>query len=136
MILKCGLNYSFWLGSETACNLLNNPPEISLTKSATRKMYENITEIASEVPVEYRMFYSYHVSTVQFDPDLFNKSILHVGLCFPKACNDMDANSMAKTIFELNFVNNFIVGKLTYIGTKTLNIRKNFLNEPFIVILL
>lgn len=128
---------NFWLGGERACHLLNRPPKISLIKSANRKMYENMTEVASSVPVEYRMFYASHTSTAQFDADLFNKSVLHVGLCFPKSCNHSEAQMMAVNIFEKKSHNEFMyLGDVNYLGTKTLNIRKNFLNEPFVVMLL
>lgn len=99
-------------------------------------MFENMTEVASEIPVEYRMFYASHTSPMQFDPDLFNKSILHVGLCFPKACNELDIRDMAQEIFDDRFKNDLLFGKVEYLGSKTLNIRSNFLNEPFVVLLL
>jgi hypothetical protein len=127
---------SFWLGAERACFLLNHPPKINLVKSARRKMSENFTEIASEIPVEYRMFYAAHTSSVQFDADLFNKSILHIGLCFPKSCRQKEVDAMARTVIENKFHNNLLFGDLKYLSTKTLEIRKNFLSEPFVVLML
>jgi hypothetical protein len=127
---------NFWLGAERACFLLNEPPKINLIKSANRKMFENITQIAAKIPVEYRMFYSTHTSPIQFDADLFNKSILHVGLCFPKSCKQKEVDVMARTIFENKFRNDLLFGDLKYLATKTLDIRKNFLHEPFVVLLL
>lgn len=127
---------NFWLGVERACHLLNVPPKISLIKSANRKMHQNMTEIASKVPVEYRMFYASHISTMQFDADLFNKSVLHVGLCFPKACQDSDADAMAVKIFRQKFQDDIQFGSLEYLGSKTLVVRKNFLSEPLVMSLL
>ena len=127
---------NFWLGGERACHLLNNPPKINLIKSENRKMIENMTDVASEVPVEYRMFYASHNSKVQFDADLFNKSVLHIGLCFPKSCNQSEAQLMAEIIFEKKFNNELVYGKVNYLETKTLNIRKKFINEPFVLLLL
>lgn len=98
-------------------------------------MQDNMTAVASQVPVEYRMFYASHTSAVQFDADLFNKSVLHVGLCFPKSCRESEARLMAKNIFENKF-HDFILGDVKYLSTKTLDIRNNFLNEPFVVLLL
>lgn len=127
---------SFWLGGERACHLLNDPPTISLIKSAARNMYENVTKIASEIPVEYRMFYIRHTSPLQFDPDLFNKSILHLGLCFPKSCDDSQANYMATKVVKNRFQSDVRLGHVRYLGTKTLVIRDNFISEPFVVLLL
>lgn len=127
---------NFWLGGERACFNLNKPPKINLIKSANRKMFENMTQVASVIPVEYRVFYATHTSTVQFDADLFNKSILHVGLCFPKACSHEEADAMARTIFDEKFRNDLLFGNLRYFETKTLDIRRNFFHEPFVVALL
>jgi hypothetical protein len=127
---------NFWLGQERSCYLLNDPPEINLVKSENRKMFENMTNIVSEIPVEYRMFYASHSSTAQFDADLFSKSILHVGLCFPKACGQTEAHTMAELIFEEKFRDDFLLKNLKFLGTKTLEIRKNFFNEPFVIMLM
>lgn len=127
---------NFWLGAERACFLLNKPPKINLIKSANRKMFENSTQIAALIPVEYRMFYATQTSTVQFDADLFNKTILHVGLCFPKSCNQKEVDEMARIVFKNTFRNSLLLGDVKYYATKTLDIRKNFLHEPFVVLLL
>ena len=95
-----------------------------------------MTQIASVIPVEYRMFYASHTSSIQFDPDLFNKSVLHIGLCFPKACNQDEVNIMARTVIEEKLHHNLLFGDLKYLATKTLEVRKNFLNEPFVVMML
>lgn len=127
---------NFWLGVERACYLLNDPPVINLIKSENRKMFANMTAVSSEVPVEYRMFYASHTSNVQFDADLFNKSVLHVGICFPKSCTELEAQVMAENIFEKKYQNDLLYGNVHFIGTKTLDIRDKFLDEPFVVALL
>lgn len=127
---------NFWLGLERACFLLNNPPKIHLIRSSNRRMLENMTEVASAIPVEYRMFYATHKSTVQFDADLFNKSILHVGLCFPKSCNQDEVDVMARKVFENKIRNDLLFSDLKFLATKTLDIRKNFLHEPLVMLLL
>lgn len=99
-------------------------------------MLANLTDIASMVAVEYRMFYAGHTSTLQFDADLFDKSILHVGLCFPKSCNGSAAQEMAVSVFQKKYRNELVYGDMKYLATKTLNVRHNFLNEPFVVWLL
>lgn len=96
-------------------------------------MLANMTDVASMIPVEYRMFYASHTSTVQFDAALFNKSVLHIGLCFPKSCNGSAVQEMATKIFRRKYRNDFVYGDVNYLSTKTLSIRQNFLNEPFVV---
>lgn len=98
-------------------------------------MLENMTEIATQIPVEYRMFYARHGSKIQFDADLFNKSVLHVGLCFPKACGESEVQVMAKKIFEDKWQNH-LLGQLEYLGTKTLNIRNDLTDDTFVVLLM
>lgn len=127
---------NFWLGAERACFLLNDPPKITLVKSSKRKMFENMTQIASKIPVEYRMFYATQTSPVQFDADLFNKSILHIGLCFPKSCQEKEVDAMAREVIENKLSNNLLFGELRYLATKTLEVRKNFLSEPFVALML
>lgn len=99
-------------------------------------MFANVTAVSTEVPVEYRMFYASHTSTVQFDADLFNKSVLHVGICFPKSCSELEAQVMAENIFENKFKDDLLYGNVHFLGTKTLDIRDRFLNEPFVATLL
>ena len=95
-----------------------------------------MTQVASIIPVEYRMFYASHTSSVQFDADLFNKSVLHIGLCFPKACNQEEIHIMAKKVIENKFRHSLLFGDLKFLATKTLEVRKNFLNEPFVILML
>lgn len=127
---------SFWLGAHRACELLNNPPKIILGKSATRKMFQNMTDVASEVLVEYRMFYANHTSPIQFDADLFVKNILHIGLCFPKSCDDLEARVMAKSVFERKFNKALLFGNVTFLRTKRLEIREKFMDEPMVLLFL
>lgn len=127
---------NFWLGGERACYLLNNPPAIHMIRSAKRKMHENVTSIASKVPVEYRMFYASHQSTIQFDADLFNKSVLHIGLCLPQSCNQSESQTMAEHIFESHSFEHQMYGKVDFLSTKTLTIRSSFLSETFVTLLM
>ena len=133
-----GFNWgnNFWLGGERNCHLLNDPPKINLIKSEHRHMQENFTDIGSKIKVEYRIFYASHTSLYQFDADLFNKSILHVGLCFPASCSDDDSDSMAKILFENKFQHDIFLTNVKYVGTKILAMRKNLLGDPFVILLM
>ena len=64
---------NFWVGSFQGCKLLNDPRKIHLALNDHRKNHENLTEEHSPMPVQYRMFYVNHDSTLQLDIDLFNK---------------------------------------------------------------
>lgn len=99
-------------------------------------MLPNMTEVASRVSVQYRMFYASHTSPIQFDADLFVKNILHVGLCFPTSCDDLEARLMGKSVFERKFNNKLLFGNVTFLRTKRLQIRENFMNEPMVLLLL
>ena len=128
---------NFWLGSMRACNQLNNPPKIHLVKSDKRRGPNNLTQIGSKIPLDYRLFYLKHESLTQFDAELFNKSILHVGICLPKSCHDFDSLKMADSVFKSDEFNNSIVyGKVSLISTKLLKLRKNYLNETFVMLTL
>lgn len=64
---------NFWMGSYHGCLFLNEPPKIYLALNDHIKNYKNLTDIQSPMPVQYRMFYVNHDSTLQLDIDLFNK---------------------------------------------------------------
>ncbi|CAO1315794.1 unnamed protein product [Diamesa hyperborea] len=126
---------NFWLGSLRACNLLNNPPKIYLAASKVRNGWANLTEIGSKIPLDYRMFYVKHASNIQFDPATRDKSILHIGLCLPKSCNNHESFQMAQTIFHSsNFDESLQLGNILLLSTKTLHIRDNFWSENFVII--
>ena len=128
---------NFWLGSMRACNLLNKPPKIYLAPSKTRNGWANLTEIGSQIPLDYRMFYVKHESNIQFDPATFDKSILHIGLCLPMSCHNHDNFHMGQKIFHsTNFGESLQLGNTFLLSTKTLHVRDNFLSEKFVVILL
>lgn len=130
------LGNNFWLGSERACLHLNNPPKIHLKHSDRRKMWDNATDIASEIPLTYRMFYIAHTSQIQFDIDVFNQSVLHIGVCLPKACIDNDARMMGEKILLPITCKGAIYGdKLSFENTKSLELRNNFPNEVFVILL-
>lgn len=120
----------YWLGSETSCSQLNNPKRLKLTVSKTRLTDPNVLSITSKVSVEYRMFYASHTSPIQFDSDMFDFTVLSVGLCFPQACQQDEVNRMAEVIFQSGvFKNTAIYGNVKFIKTKTMNLRADFFNE-------
>lgn len=128
---------NFWLGHHHYCNLMNNPPKIPLEPTGTRRMYENSTSIASKVPVDYRMFYASHMSPVQFDTELFEFVGLHVGLCFPRDCQESEINKMAERVFQSEvFQKVKFYGNVAFIKTKKLELRENFYDDPFTRILM
>ncbi|KAG5676993.1 hypothetical protein PVAND_006784 [Polypedilum vanderplanki] len=128
---------NFWLGGERACLQLNNPPAIYLKPSETRHMMKNAASIKSGIPLAYRMFYIAHSSRIQFDINLFNQSMIHIGLCFPKVCTDLDADEFGNKIIVPVTVNDRdIYGRISYEKSRTLNVRENFLNDTFVKIMI
>ena len=128
---------NFWLGREYDCNLINNPRQIPLTYTPTRRMFKNVTNIASKVPVEYRMIYASHTSKLQFDTEMFKFVGLHIGLCFPKICEEDEIAEMSKIIFASeNWQNDPTLGTVAFAKSKNLNLRENFYREPFVLILI
>lgn len=127
---------NFWLGNEKACELLNNPREIPLTPTKTRRSHQNITAIASKFQVEYRMFYATHSSPIQFDTEAFEFVGLQIGICFPKSCNEAEIIEMSKIIFNSGeFKNSEIYGDVEFVKTKTLKLRVGFFRDPFMIAL-
>jgi hypothetical protein len=120
---------NFWLGSGESCRLINNPPRIPLRPPDHRKMVANVTDIASQIEVEYRIFYINHTSNLQFDIAIFKFFGLHIGLCFPKNCHQNDSSLMSELIFSKSS-RKPIYGRLQFVRTKLLQLRDNLLNDP------
>lgn len=130
------LGDNFWFGSERSCQHLNNPRNIFLKSSASRKMWANATDARSEIPVIYRMFYIAHTSKIQFDIDVFNRSVIHIGLCMPYVCNYEDASELgAKVLVPITCNDSAILDKVSFEHTKVLELRNGF-SKNFAVTLL
>lgn len=131
------LGNNFWLGTMEGCRQLNNPPRITLQQSKTRKMLPNVTSIQSEVPLVYRIFRVEHQSPLQFDFGLFKQSVIHIGLCFPKFCGSDDAEIIGRNILvPITFEDHNLYGNVSFMTSKVLSIREDFLNETFVQILM
>lgn len=129
---------NFWLGMRDSCRLLNKPPKIHLRDtSLNSRLIKNVTDIASEIAVEYRMFYVNHSSEIQFDTGIFEFYGLHIGLCFPKNCSSSDVDVMSKNVFRDSKIGmSTAVGKLTYVRSKLLKVRDNFFGDTNVILLL
>jgi hypothetical protein len=131
------LGNNFWLGSERACLQLNNPPRILLKPSDTRRMLKNATSIKAEIPVVYRMFYVAHRSQIQFDINLFNQSVIHIGLCFPKVCTQQDADEFGnKIIIPVTLKDRRVYGRISYEKSRILIVRENYGHENHVKIMM
>jgi hypothetical protein len=96
-------------------------------------MFENATDIRSLIPVEYRMFYISHTSHIQFDVDLVERNVIHIGLCFPKLCTDNDANEIGDKILSKNLQKNrALFGNVQFKYSISLSLRDNFNEESFV----
>lgn len=65
------------------------------------------------------------------------QTILHVGLCFPQSCNNHDSTILGREVFKIeNFPKIFLIKEMWMISTKNLDIRNDFVKEPFIILLM
>jgi hypothetical protein len=88
---------NFWLGSSQVCHRLNNPIEIPLPKSMTRRMSSLETSVKSKVPVDYRIIFASHTSNIQFHSEIFDFVGFHIALCLPQNCNKKDIEILGKS---------------------------------------
>lgn len=128
---------NFWMGLRDSCNLMNNPVHVPLYPSPTRTTIENITDIPSEIKVAYRMFYVNHSSEMQFNYDIYPFYGLYIGLCFPERCSQSDADSMSEKIFNISaFKDDSAHGDMSFFKSKRLELRGDFLADPFVIVLM
>lgn len=125
---------NYLLGSEIGCEKLNDTPEIILIKDDSRIMNLKTTKIKSEVAVKYQVIYLKHSSPLQFNANIFNRSILHISLCIPKSCNSNDIEILGRQLIKTSFNNTESYGNVEFVGSKILNLRSNFTSDIFVVI--
>lgn len=128
-----GNNYLF--GSQSACERLNDPPEIILIKDDSRIMNLNTTKIKAEFDVKYQMIYFSHKSPIQFNANIFNRSILHVGLCLPKSCDSNDIKYLSNNLMNSSFNNEKMFGEVKYFRSKVLELRPRLMMTNIFVII-
>lgn len=129
---------NFWMGFRDSCNLMNNPIHVPLYPLLTRKTIENVTDIRSEIEVEYRMFYVNHSSEIQFNYyGIYPFYGLYIGLCFPKRCSQSDADAMAEKVFNISeFKDDAVHGDMKFYKSKRLELREGFFRDPFVIALM
>lgn len=123
---------NYFLGSEFACKSLNNPPEIFLLPSADGVLDRETLQIKPAFPVEYRMIYYTHRSPVQFNAEMFNRSLLHVGLCLPQSCSEVDLTVLSNALRVKSFSDAKIYGEVKFLSSKRLRLRSNPLDNKFL----
>lgn len=64
---------NYWLGSELACRRVDSPVRVVLSDRLTKNHISNLTEIASPIPVGYKMVWAKHNSKWQLDINTFDK---------------------------------------------------------------
>lgn len=127
------LGNNYFLGSESMCKALNNPPRIYLAPRNHRLLNLSSLEVKSEFPVAYRVIYLTHTSSLQFNAEMFNHSIIHIGLCLPNSCSKMDLEVLSNLLIDKTFVNQEeVYGVVKFLNSKRLGLRLDFLNDIFV----
>lgn len=121
---------NYWLGSKKACDLVNSPVRVVLSKDLPKNHLQNLTEIQSPFPVDYKLIWAKHRSQWQLDITTFEKVIwppfflslfdprnpieiisfiffslsfqtmLHVGLCLPQICSNEDVHLLVDAMLN------------------------------------
>lgn len=124
---------NYFLGSEVACEILNGRNEIYLAPRNDRFLNVSALNVKSEFPLEYRVIFLSAKSSLQFNVDFMNKSIIHIGLCLPKSCSDSDLETLSNHIIAKSFSNkDEIFGDVKFMNSKRLRLRENYWNDPFV----
>jgi Nose resistant-to-fluoxetine protein, N-terminal domain len=127
----------YWLGTQYNCEMLNSPSRNYSKFIPSKRIFQNITESSSPVPVQYRMFYFDYNSEMQFKFDFVVPTVLHIGLCTPESCKDDDAGVLAREIIAKSvFENSDIIESIGFKNSKLLNLRKDFYWHPVFITLM
>ncbi|EDW34984.1 GL20075 [Drosophila persimilis] len=102
-----GQNY--WLGSRAACEGVQRPVGITLSRNYERVMHYSILTQSAPFDMDYRMIYLRHSSPWQVEIKLMSEQILHIGLCLPKACESEEVKQLAREyVTDGSFIKNDI----------------------------
>jgi hypothetical protein len=127
---------NYLLGGQLACETMNNPDFPFIYNKNFKIVDWESFKSKSEIEVMYRMIYLVHKSPYQFNPEAFNRSILHIGMCVPKSCDNNDIDQLGKLLAKKSFSDKKMFGEVSYFKTKILEVRTDFLNDTFIIILM
>ncbi|EDW01814.1 nose resistant to fluoxetine protein 6 [Drosophila grimshawi] len=101
-----GQNY--WLGSREACNMVQQPVAITLSKNFERIMNHGLMTQQSPFDIDYRVIYLRHNSPWQVEIKLMSEQIIHIGLCLPTACQSSEIKQLAMDYVAGSFTDNDI----------------------------
>lgn len=128
---------NFWLGSSQMCQRLNNPIEVPLPKSLTRRMSSLETAVKSKVPVDYRIIFASHTSNIQFHSEIFDFVGFHIAICLPQNCDETDVAILARSSISQNFNGvNSMYGTVEFVSSKNLKLRNDFFTNPWTISLM
>ncbi|EDW85677.1 uncharacterized protein Dwil_GK23026 [Drosophila willistoni] len=89
-----GQNY--WLGSREACQAVQRPVGITLSRNYERAMHYSILTQSAPFEMAYRVIYLRHRSPWQVEIKLMSEQILHIGLCLPSSCQSEEIKQLAR----------------------------------------
>ncbi|XP_017840105.1 nose resistant to fluoxetine protein 6 [Drosophila busckii] len=89
-----GQNY--WLGSQEACQGVQRPVGITLSKNFERVMHHGLITQQAPFDMDYKVIYLRHNSPWQVEIKLMSEQIIHIGLCLPSACSSGEVKQLAR----------------------------------------
>ncbi|XP_037912815.1 uncharacterized protein LOC119652639 isoform X1 [Hermetia illucens] len=122
------------IGSPRSCNLISHPANVKFATDHVPVGIINLTQVTAPIRVGYRSIHARHWSEMQVDLSTLEKNVLNFGFCLPLSCSNVDSFRLLEAILQnKTFVDRSLIGMNTeVIHTKILQLRENFLKNPFV----
>lgn len=129
-----GQNY--WTTPRELCDVLENPVQIALSTRYKRINHANLTIERAPFHLEYNIVYLKHNSMYQLEQKIFEKNVLHIGICIPTTCSLNDTSTLIDKILKIYQDDYHVIGtNYSIIAAKNVKAGEGSKNNIFLIIL-
>uniref|UniRef100_A0A336KVN6 CSON000342 protein n=1 Tax=Culicoides sonorensis TaxID=179676 RepID=A0A336KVN6_CULSO len=126
---------NYWTSSKELCQVLNEGSTIHLSARYHRNNHANLSSSKPPFSVNYQVVHVRHSSLYQIEQKIYDKNILHIGLCFPSACSSNETALLVEQVFKTNEEEYEIIGKnYTFLTSKVAETSERALSNVFLIL--
>lgn len=126
---------NYWTSSKELCQVLSEPLVINLSTRYQRNHHANLSTSQPPFLVNYHVVHIKHTSKYQIEQKIYDKSVLHIGLCFPVMCSPNETAMLVDRALKTNEKEYEIIGKnYTVIKAKVTQASEVALTNVFLIL--
>ncbi|XP_063697561.1 nose resistant to fluoxetine protein 6-like [Culicoides brevitarsis] len=128
---------NYWTSSKELCQVLREPLIISLSPRYERNHHQNLSTARPPFLVNYQVVHIKHDSKYQIEQKIYDKSIVHIGLCFPTVCDPKETSMLVDQVLQRNKEEYFLIGaNYTILDAKHTTASERALGNVFLMLTL